>query len=136
MADDNLKLSTIKGLGEKLDEFADVLSNEERAVLLGLLGAAGSSLEGGARESEAEGGNLRMQPSIKVPPQMPKFSDALNATFERFDFTGAGGSGPLQDSVGVGVASVSWSKDYNMADPSSRVGGDRLGSIPGMSFRR
>lgn len=135
MADKALRPGTISGLGKKLDEFSEVLTPEERSVLLGLLGAAGSSLEEAAKSSEAEGGNLGIAPNVFVPGNLPKFSTALDATFERLDF-GGGGTGPLEDSVGVGVASVSWSKDYNMEAPGSRFGGGRLGTIPGMRFRR
>ena len=129
-----LEQNTVSELGRKLDEFSDVLTPEERAVLLGLLGAAGSSLESAAAQSETEGGvSFRTPPEISVPQRLPRFSDALNTTFNKFDI--GGGTDPLQDSVGVGVFSVSWSKDYNMTAP----GMDRtnpINTIPGFNFRR
>lgn len=134
-------------LAAKLDEFSAVLTEQEKAVLLGIFGMANTALSSASQTESArrqtEGGRFAVSgatgtaaPAAASAPaasaavaaapvmgSLPKLSDAFKNTFTAgtpgaFKF---GGAGPLADSVDVSVGgacvSVGWSKDLKDMDP-------------------
>lgn len=122
MSQQQLTAATVTSLAKKLDEFSEVLTTEEQAVLLGLLGAANAAMEAGHSEAEAAG--ITTDQAILTLPgraQMPKLSDTINETFKGVPGIARPG-GEVMDSIGVGWLCVSWSKDYNkLAQPGEQV---------------
>jgi hypothetical protein len=109
-----LKAATVTSLGAKLDKLQAELTPEEAAVLAGLLGVAGSTLEKAHVEVPSAGHvDEVITPAAGV---VPKMSDLLDITFKpggvRAEIFNPGDE--VSDSIGVGVACVSWSKDYNI----------------------
>lgn len=137
MPDRMLDRAMVNGLAAKLDQFGQNLTREEQAVLAGLLGVASATIEESQKAVEAGGGRVGVQPNIDVAGNIPNLSDALKASFTHVPVGGDGGS--VSDSVGVGVGSVSWSKDYNMTAPDiGRVVGPNLRTpnVPGLRTRQ
>ncbi len=117
MADKTLSSQTVTSLAGKLDEFAEVLTSEEHAVLLGLLGMASATIEqahsGVDTEDFAASKSVLTLPSAQ---RLPSLSTGLKDAFRALP--GFDPIGPVSDSIGVGVACVSWSKDYNKGIPN------------------
>ncbi|UXH76375.1 hypothetical protein [Roseateles amylovorans] len=126
MADTSLEVKTVQSLARKLDEFAEVLSPEEHAVLLGLIGTAGATLSAGHAGADTEGVDVKSV--LSTPGRLPSLSVGLKDAFKSLPgWTDP--AGPVSDSIGVGVACVSWSKDYNKLGPADVRG---LSQIPGL----
>lgn len=136
MADKTLTPETIASLGKKLDELSEVLSADEHAVLLGLIGTASTAMQASHAEAESEGSTADR--AIISRPQsgsLPKLSGAIMDTFRQIPgFTNPGG--PVSDSIGVGWLCVSWSKDYNKINPGEIVSQPGLTRLQGMKTYR
>ncbi|MGQ0699906.1 MAG: hypothetical protein ACT4PZ_16890 [Panacagrimonas sp.] len=123
MTEKTLSAQTIAGLSRKLDEFSEVLTADEHAVLLGLISTAGAAMKAGHADAESEG--ITSDRAVLVRPAagtLPKLSGAISDTFRAVP--GLGGfdpAGPVSDSIGVGVLCVSWSKDYKDMTPGGVV---------------
>lgn len=113
MSQKQLTAETITSLAKKLDEFSEVLTAEEQAVLLGLLGTASAAMEAGHAETEA-GDMTTDRATLTLPEnvQLPRLSETIKDTFRGIPGVSQPG-GEVMDSVGVGWLCVSWSKDYN-----------------------
>ncbi len=114
MTQNVLDPATIASLGQKLDEFSEVLTPDEQAVMLGLLGIAEATIAASHEDADTEG--AREVPFVSQPgvSKMPKMSATLKDTFRALPGMGLGDpGGPLADSVGVGWLCVSWSKDID-----------------------
>lgn len=121
MSDKSLDASTIQSLSNKLDEFAEVLSPEEHAVLLGLIGMAGATMEHGHASVDTEGAAPPKAVLTQSAGRMPKLSVGIKDAFRAVPGVINPG-GEVMDSVGVGVLCVSWSKDYSsMTNPMDKV---------------
>lgn len=119
MSNSALDANTVQSLGRKLDEFAEVLTPEEHAVLLGLISTAGATLEAGHAEADTEG--VTDKAILTQSTRLPNLSLGLKDAFK--GLPGINDPlGPVSDSIGVGVVCVSWSKDYNKINPIDRVG--------------
>jgi hypothetical protein len=126
----SLEVKTVQSLARKLDEFAEVLTPEEHAVLLGLISTAGATFEAGHSGVETEG--VSSKAVITTPSKLPRLSAGLNEAFKGLPGV-VDPIGPVSDSIGVGVMCVSWSKDYN------KIGGPDIGAIskiPGLKQYR
>lgn len=137
MTEKTLDRKTIDELAQKLDQFSEVLSPDEHAVLLGLIGTAGSAMEASHAGAETEG--VTADRAILARPEakpLPKLSGALKDTFKSVPQLGGGGAGPISDSVGVGWLCVSWSKDYNETMPGGDVIQPGTLRVPGMKTYR
>ncbi|MEY4413723.1 MAG: hypothetical protein RIQ53_1016 [Pseudomonadota bacterium] len=130
MSDSTLDVRTVQSLGRKLDEFAEVLSPDEHAVLLGLISTAGATLEAGHAEADTEG--VTDKAVLTQSTRLPALSVGLKDAFKTLPGI-SDPAGPVSDSIGVGVACVSWSKDYNKLNPADKVG---LSKIPGLKQYR
>ncbi|TMW70856.1 hypothetical protein FG147_10690 [Thauera sp. UPWRP] len=130
MSNSALEVSTIQSLGRKLDEFAEVLTPEEHAVLLGLISTAGATLEAGHAEADTEG--VTDKAILTQSTRLPNLSVGLKDAFKNLPGV-SDPLGPVADSIGVGVACVSWSKDYNKVSPVDKVG---LSKITGLKQYR
>lgn len=131
MSSKQLDPTVVASVARKLDEFNEVLTDDERAVLLGVFGIAQSTIDAHHQERQTESGRLEGD-SVLIRPdagRLPKLSSAFAGTFSRLGTLDP--AGPVSDSIGVGVLCVSWSKDYNKMP-------DQLGprtSIPGLKNR-
>lgn len=138
MGERSLSAGTVTSLSKKLDEFAEALTTDEHAVLLGLLGAASATFAKGHEEAEAEGGTVeRAFVSQPAGGKLPQLSGALRETFTGIEKI-RNPAGPLSDSVGVGWLCVSWSKDIKMEMPTGEKvlpGVENL-RIPGLKIIR
>jgi len=121
MAEIKIGQDQIDGLAKKLDEFSEVLDENERALLLAVFGIASTALSQANQESEAAGGRaIRGTQSITSLPDskmerpvaaaLPKLSAGFRNAFTsgaagRFKFAGVG---PVAD-VAVGGTTVTWS---------------------------
>jgi hypothetical protein len=124
MAEKTLSSQTVTSLAGKLDEFAEVLTPEEHGVLLGLLGMASATLEQAHSGVDTEGYTAGKS-MIQVPSsgKLPSLSLGLKDAFRSVPGM-SDPLGPISDSIGVGVACVSWSKDYNKDLPG--MGGEAM----------
>lgn len=134
MSERQLNPSTVQSLSKKLDEFSEVLSPDEHAVLLGLLGLAGSTLEHSHAGMDTE--NLAMdKPSLVYPAgRLPALSVGLKEAFAKMPIKDP--VGPVADSIGVGVVCVSWSKDYNKEMNDRVINPGVAAGIPGLRTLR
>jgi hypothetical protein len=141
----SLDRDAVRSLAAKLDSLGEVLTDEERALLLGVFGIAGNALSDVAGQAEDAGQPVADQIAtassarLDRTGRLPSLSDGFLLAFEpravgRFTFPG--GAGPVSDSIGVGVACVSWSKDYNMPAgvdqvtlPNEAAGGGAVGGF-------
>jgi hypothetical protein len=110
MSNSTLDAKTVQSLALKLDEFSEVLTPEEHAVLLGLISTAGATLEAGHAGTDTEG--LPDKAILTAPARLPSLSLGLKDAFKGLPGIRDPIS-PVADSIGVGVTCVSWSKDYN-----------------------
>jgi hypothetical protein len=127
MAEVTLSKSDIDGLARKLDEFGEVLSADEKAILLAIFGLAATSLSKAVSESESglSAANVAaglVAPTVDRSALLPRLSDGFRDAFNpgtagRFTIPG----GEVMDSIGVSVGCISWSMDYNMPDPAGTV---------------
>ena len=136
MTQKRLTADTVSSLAQKLDEFSEVLTKEEQALLLGLLGTASATIDAG--HSEAEGVTASADNAFVSMPtnvQLPKLSETLKETFR--NIPGMGSPGDVMDSVGVGWLCVSWSKDYSKENIADKVTNPALTTrIQGMKTYR
>jgi hypothetical protein len=111
MVDKVLTPEFLSGLGAKLDTFAESLTKEEQAVLLGVFGIASSTIVASHSGEEVDGD----KPSLVYPvdAKLPPPSVALLEGFKSIGGVPDPDQPELQDSIGVGAICVSWSKDYN-----------------------
>jgi tetrahydrodipicolinate N-succinyltransferase len=126
----------VSSVAEKLDEFSEVLSEDERAVLLGIFGLAESAITSAHQEVETESGVLTgdsyiLKPSLRT--KIPRLSDAFAGSFSRISEVGGG---QVSDSWGVSVLCVSWSKDIDEAITPGELVTNPVNNIPGMKIRR
>lgn len=136
MPEKALTAQTISNLARKLDEFSEVLTPDEHAVLLGLIGTAEAAMQSSHAEAETEG--MTTDRAILNRPTnvvLPKLSDAIGSTFKNVPGLGDG-VGPVSDSVGVGWLCVSWSKDYNKLQPDESILQPQAMRLPGMKVYR
>lgn len=114
--DKQVKKEVLRSLGGRLDELAAELSPDERAVLTGLIGLAGDTLQTAVDDAPADANDTGItanRPNADLPPLSAVLEDAFRTELKARPkiFTGE----EVQDSIGVGVGCVSWSKDYNKA---------------------
>lgn len=115
MPDIQLSQGDIDSLASKLDEFAAVLTDKEKALLQAVFGLAGTALGEASGEAEAGGTQMRgiatfSNAKIAMPTKLPNMSDAFRGSFMpgkvgRFDI---GGAGQLA-TIAVGGTTVTWS---------------------------
>lgn len=121
MTEKSLSAQTIANLAQKLDEFSEVLTPDEHAVLLGLIGTASTAMEAAHSGAESEGvASDRAILNRPTTGTLPKLSAAITDTFKAVPGIKDPAS-PVMDSVGVGWLCVSWSKDYNKVNPGAIV---------------
>lgn len=121
MADKNIDTQTVASLGKKLDEFAEVLSPEEHSVLLGLIGMASATMEQAHASVDTEALAVdRHVVSLPTSGKLPSLSLGVKDAFKAMGQATSPG-GAVQDSIGVGVSCVSWSKDYSKSLPGSEA---------------
>lgn len=117
----SLSREEMQALAKKLSRLEGTLSEDERALLLGIFGIAGNALADAAAEDERgarraiEGIRRAESAELAHEGELPSLAEGFLLAFEpratgTFTFPDAG---PVSDSIGVGVACVSWSKDYN-----------------------
>lgn len=131
MSERQLSGQTVQSLSKKLDEFSEVLTAEEHAVLLGLLGLAGSTLEQSHAGMDTEG--LTNDKALVIQPagRLPALSEGLKGAFAKLPIVDP--VSPVADSVGVGWLCVSWSKDYKESIQDKVVNPGRVtATIPGL----
>lgn len=131
MSERQLSASTVQSLSKKLDEFSEVLTTDEHAVLLGLLGLAGSTLEQSHAGMDTEG--LTNDKALVIQPagRLPALSEGLKGAFGKMPIGDP--AGPVSDSVGVGWLCVSWSKDYKESIQDKVINPGRVAAtIPGL----
>lgn len=134
MTEKTLSPQIIASLSQKLDEFSEVLSPDEHAVLLGLIGTAGAMME--SAHAQTEGATTDR--AIIDRPQtatLPKLSTAIKDTFRTVPGI-VDPAGPVSDSIGVGWLCVSWSKDYNKLNPGEIVSQPGAIRLAGMKTYR
>jgi len=125
----------IEEFGRKLDQFGNELSQEERALLLGVFGLASTALDEGAVKAIRAGAALPVtrthltRTKVDTGKELPRLSDGFMRAFlagQAGNFSIVG-PGPVEDSIGVSVTCVSWSKDYNQEPLQPEETGQRLG---------
>lgn len=114
MADIKLNQNDIDSLAGKLDEFAAVLTDKERALMHSIFGLASTSLNQAGSEAESGGVQMReiaafSDAKVRIPQSMPSLSDAFRNSFKpgskgRFTI----GRGQEVMDVSVGGSTVTW----------------------------
>ena len=118
MSTKKLNPDTVATLSKKLDEFSEVLTADEHAVLLGLIGLASSTIEQSHKGIDTEAVGTENAIVIQPSGSLPKLSTGLKEVFAGMPATikPSKRGEELMDSIGVGWLCVSWSKDYAL-DP-------------------
>lgn len=136
MGNKTISQTDIDRLATKLDEFSQVLTNDEQALLLGLLGVAESALS--QASSQVEAGSISAEAAattLVAPAKLPRLSEGLKSAFTVGGLVrgiGGLGGGEVQDSIGVGGTCVTWTKDLKVF----KTPGDLVSSLPGMKIRQ
>ena len=116
MAEISISQQDIDSIARKLDDFGDVLSENERGVLLAIFGLAATAIGSASSESEAAGNPIThsiasfSDTRLSFSGRLPRLSDGFQNAFRpgaagRFKI---GSIGTVAD-VAVGGTTVTWS---------------------------
>lgn len=136
MAEFQVTSQDIDSLSQKLDELGEVLSDGERAILLGIFGMASNAISQAVAQSEQESGGTPIaarvlnaeRMSVTAGKSLPSLSKGFKDAFipgRAGGFTVTGPGGEVENSVDVSVGgatvSVGWSKDLKEVSPGDIV---------------
>jgi hypothetical protein len=139
MSEKRISKEDLQGLARKMETIEEVLTPEERAIMLGIFGMASAGLSAATEKAGQIEGVEKVTERVNIGKRVgiTAVTDATDLPTLREGFTSSfvagrpgsfvlgGGFGPVEDSIGVSVGgtcvSVSWSKTISDFAPIGNI---------------